>query len=98
MTQLCAGLARLAKSCCLGHQTGPLTPLPPPHCALQGKVSGRWFTVHMLVQLLALTCAIVGFVIAILAFGWKSVPSQTLFAPHKWAGIANIGKDRWSHI
>jgi hypothetical protein len=52
----------------------------------------------MLVQLLALTCAIVGFVIAILAFGWKSVPSQTLFAPHKWAGIANIGKDRWAHI
>lgn len=52
---------------------------------------GGWFWLHILAQLLAVLAAAAGVVIAILAFGWKSVPGEKLYAPHKWTGIGVMG-------
>lgn len=64
---------------------------PCASIALQGVVSPGWFHTHIVVQLLALLCAFAGFVIAILAFGWKTMPQLALYAPHKWMGIVVTG-------
>jgi hypothetical protein len=47
--------------------------------------------VHVITQILGLLAAIGGVVIAILAFGWKDVPGQKLYLPHKWTGVGVIG-------
>ncbi|KAF6251606.1 hypothetical protein COO60DRAFT_604265 [Scenedesmus sp. NREL 46B-D3] len=53
-----------------------------------GKVSPAWFYVHIALQLGGVVLGLGGFVIALLAFGWKHVPGQALYQPHKWIGIA----------
>lgn len=58
---------------------------------LQGRVLRSWGPVHVITQVLGLLAAIGGVVIAILAFGWKDVPSQKLYLPHKWTGVGVIG-------
>jgi hypothetical protein len=47
--------------------------------------------VHVITQILGLLAAIGGVIIAILAFGWKDVPGQQLYLPHKWTGVGVIG-------
>lgn len=61
-----------------------------PFC-LQGRVLTSWGPVHVITQILGLLAAIAGVVIAILAFGWKDVPGQKLYLPHKWTGVGVIG-------
>jgi len=58
---------------------------------LQGLTSSSWLFMHVLLQVLALLCASAGVVVALLAFGWKDEPSQPLYSPHKWFGIAVMG-------
>lgn len=50
-----------------------------------------WGPVHVITQVLGLLAAIAGVVIAILAFGWKDVPGEKLYLPHKWTGVGVIG-------
>ncbi|WIA32083.1 hypothetical protein OEZ86_002934 [Tetradesmus obliquus] len=52
-----------------------------------GKVSPAWFYVHIVLQLGGVVSGLGGFAIALLAFGWKQVPGQALYQPHKWMGI-----------
>lgn len=54
---------------------------------LQGRVLRSWGPVHVITQVLGLLAAVGGVTIAILAFGWKDVPGQKLYTPHKWAGV-----------
>jgi hypothetical protein len=56
-------------------------------CCVQGKVSPTWFYVHIVLQLGGVVSGLGGFVIALLAFGWKDVPGEALYQPHKWIGI-----------
>jgi hypothetical protein len=53
----------------------------------QGKVSPAWFYVHIVLQLGGVLSGLGGFVIALLAFGWKQVPGEALYQPHKWIGV-----------
>lgn len=62
-----------------------------PSPGSQGKVSGAWVWVHGGVQLLAILCGAAGVTLAILGRGWKSMPSVTLYEPHKWFGVATLG-------
>jgi hypothetical protein len=57
----------------------------------QGKVSSAWFYMHIGCQLLAVAAAVAGFVVALLAFGWKDYPGNTLYRAHKWMGIGILG-------
>lgn len=41
--------------------------------------------------MVGLLAAAAGVTIAILAFGWKDVPGQKLYTPHKWAGVGVMG-------
>lgn len=50
-----------------------------------------WGPVHVIAQILGLMAAIAGVVIAILAFGWKRVPGERLYLPHKWVGVGVMG-------
>lgn len=54
---------------------------------MQGKVSPAWLYVHIVLQLGGVVSGLGGFAIALLAFGWKQVPGQALYQPHKWMGI-----------
>jgi hypothetical protein len=65
--------------------------LAVPPFLLQGRVLNSWGPVHVITQILGLLAAIGGVVIAILAFGWKDVPGQKLYLPHKWTGVGVIG-------
>jgi hypothetical protein len=58
---------------------------------MQGRVLNSWGPVHVITQILGLLAAIGGVIIAILAFGWKDVPGQQLYLPHKWTGVGVIG-------
>jgi hypothetical protein len=60
-------------------------------CLLQGRVLRSWGPVHVITQILGLLAAVGGVTIAILAFGWKDVPGQKLYTPHKWAGVGVMG-------
>jgi hypothetical protein len=59
--------------------------------SLQGRVLRSWGPVHVITQILGLLAAVGGVTIAILAFGWKDVPGQKLYTPHKWAGVGVMG-------
>lgn len=71
----------------------PLTSALPLPCTvfLQGRVLRSWGPVHVITQVLGLLAAIAGVIIAILAFGWKDVPGEKLYLPHKWTGVGVIG-------
>lgn len=58
---------------------------------LQGRVLRSWGPVHVITQILGLLAAVGGVTVAILAFGWKDVLGQKLYAPHKWAGVGVMG-------
>jgi hypothetical protein len=73
----------------------PLCSLPPSLASLpdllQGKVHSSWYYTHILVQLLGVLAAAGGVAVIILTFGWKGVAGQSLYAPHKWIGLAVMG-------
>lgn len=71
-------LTRVAAACCLV-------------CVPQSKVSSSWFYLHVITQICGIVAGLGGFAIALLAFGWKAVPGQALYLPHKWMGIAVLG-------
>ena len=58
---------------------------------MQGRVLKSWGPVHVITQILGLLAAAAGVAIAILAFGWKTVPGEKLYLPHKWAGVGVMG-------
>ncbi|GBF94705.1 hypothetical protein Rsub_07588 [Raphidocelis subcapitata] len=56
-----------------------------------GKVFDSWIWVHVIIQALALVCALAGFAIVLLGTGFKTMNSVWMYEPHKWLGIATIG-------
>jgi len=65
--------------------------LPAVSCCSQGRVLKSWGPVHVITQILGLLAAAAGVTIAILAFGWKDIPGQPLYMPHKWTGVGIMG-------